>query len=326
MKKKGFGLLETSLTITIISFMTISSLTLYNLNHRKNLEKLEKLKERYYITKIEQLDTRSRLNKIYKAIKFFVIHNNRLPCPDSDGDGNENITTSCAGSTITGTDIKYADIPYLSLGLSKELSLDEWNNNFQYYVDERFAKASYGSGASDGFAAEKTMHDINNSDSEGRIDDPDPKFEIINVTSDGTNSIAPKDGLNSNIRPNASYLFIIVSGGSDGINSENSGNNNIFIDDGSDIIIFKNKQEILQDANIDNFFCSKKDSKIIFNDSGNLGSCATGEIEFNNTIHSKNIYNKADCPCGNNQKIIRKCQEYGIWQNIELMTQNQCMN
>ncbi len=155
MKKKGFGLLETSLTITIIAFMTISSLTLYNLNHRKNLEKLEKLKERYYITKIEQLDTRSRLNKIYKAIKFFVIHNNRLPCPDSDGDGNENITTSCAGSTITGTDIKYADIPYLSLGLSKELSLDEWNNNFQYYVDERFAKASYGSGASDGFAKEK---------------------------------------------------------------------------------------------------------------------------------------------------------------------------
>ena len=58
MKKKGFGLLETSLTITIIAFMTISSLTLYNLNHRKNLEKLEKLKERYYITKIEQLDTR----------------------------------------------------------------------------------------------------------------------------------------------------------------------------------------------------------------------------------------------------------------------------
>ncbi|MDA7705397.1 hypothetical protein N8772_02845 [Rickettsiales bacterium] len=332
MKKTGFGLVETSIIIAIISFMTVSALSLYKINLNQQKSTLEKLKEEYAIANIEHLDTRARFNKIYEAIKLFVIKNHRLPCPDHDADGVEDVGNNCDNSNIvTSTNIKYGDLPYQTLGLTTEFNMDEWNRNISYYVDIRFTFKSQDNNAIDGFAMEKTMHDINNDDEtiDGRV--IDDNFELIEIT-DGTNQIEPEDGLSNQIRPNASYLFILMSGGSDAArNNENIDNDdNLFTTEQGDILFFKNKQEILQDTGMTHFFCSINDSKITFNNDsgdndGNLGSCNDGsEIAFDNVIHGANIYSITTCPCTTIENIIRKCEAYGIWQNITNMQINQC--
>jgi len=352
MKKTGFGLIETSILLVIVAFMSISALSLYSMNSKNKSLEIKKLKEKYIISKIEQLDTNSRLNKIYEAIKNFVILNHRLPCPDNDSDGIEasnpgscDDTNQIHDENNLNENIIYNNLPYGTLELLEEFSRDEWNNNFVYYVDKRFTKKTNTPDAITGFAATKTMHQTNNdANSDPRIGDPN--FEIINV-SKNSNPIEPSDGLNNNIRPSASYIFVIVSGGKNvdlngttlptAFNYENRDNNdNIFktIDendnDNKDILLFKNKQEILKDAKLSHFLCSQNDGDIIFNadtedDHGNLGSCASGAtISFDNIVYKKNNYSKANCPCAPGLSIVRRCEEYGIWQNIESMTQDQC--
>lgn len=353
MKKTGFGLLETSILLVIIAFMSISALSLYSMNSRNKSLEIKKLKEKYIISKIEQLDTNSRLNRIYEAIKNFVILNHRLPCPNNDSDGIEasnpgtcDGTNSIDDANDLNENIVYNNLPYRTLELLEEFSRDEWNNNFLYYVDKRFTEKTNTPNATTGFAATKTMHIINNdADNISRIGDP-TTFEIINV-SKNSNPIEPSDGLNNDTRPSASYIFVIVSSGKENknvnptlpaaFNVENSGNdNNIFktIDendnDNEDILLFKNKQEILKDAKLSHFLCSKNDGDIIFNDDtgdedGNLGSCASGAtLSFYNIIYKKNNYSKANCPCDPGLNIIRRCKEYGVWQSIEFMAQGQC--
>ena len=261
MKKTGFGLIETSILLVIVAFMSISALSLYSMNSKNKSLEIKKLKEKYIISKIEQLDTNSRLNKIYEAIKNFVILNHRLPCPDNDSDGIEasnpgscDDTNQIHDENNLNENIIYNNLPYGTLELLEEFSRDEWNNNFVYYVDKRFTKKTNTPDAITGFAATKTMHQTNNdANSDPRIGDPN--FEIINV-SKNSNPIEPSDGLNNNIRPSASYIFVIVSGGKNvdlngttlptAFNYENRDNNdNIFktIDendnDNKDILLFK---------------------------------------------------------------------------------------
>ena len=340
MKKTGFGLLETSLILMIVAFMTISALSLYNLSERNISKKASKLKENNYLHNIERLSTRSRLNKIYEEIKYFVLLHHRLPCPANNNSGNEDDNPgSCDNSStfLTNNNIVYGTLPYNSLNLTNEIVKDKFNNDFTYYVDKRFTAKTHNPNGTNGFAATKTMYDINNDpDPSGRVNDT--SFEIINV-SEGSNKIEPKDGLNSDIRPNSSYLFVIVSPGDDNnLNAENSDNNNIFktIDENDnknkDILLFKNKQEILKNAKVSTFFCAKNDSKIIFNDhtqdnDGNLGSCASGaSVIFENIIYIEDNYAKINCPSGcSGASLVRKCGEYGIWQDITSMIPDQCM-
>jgi len=329
--KKGFGMIEISLTIAIISFMTISALSLYNIITRQQNSKLEDLKEKYSIAHIEILDSHARFNKIYDAMKYFIIKNHRLPCPDYNETGIEDLTNECSLSNdVTNSNIKYGDLPYKTLNLTAEFTKDEWNNDISYYVDKRFTFKNNKHNAQNGFTMEKTMYNINNDAdiADGRVNDDN--FEIIEIT-DGTNQIVPKDGLDLDMRPNASFLFVLLSSGKDGDrHSENIDNDdNLFTIDSDDILFFKNKQEILKDSGLKYFSCSSQDSKITFNDDpagndGNLGNCNNGsEISFKNILHGNNIYSQANCPC-NSKNILRKCQSYGIWQDIEEMLTNQC--
>lgn len=324
--KKGFGMIEISLIITIFSFMTISVLSLYNIITRQQKSKLEELKEKHTIAHIEILDTNARFNKIYDALKYFIIQNHRLPCPDYNETGIEECSLS---KDVTNSDIKYGDLPYKTLNLTAEFTKDEWNNNILYYVDKKFTFKNSKYDAQDGFTMEQTMYNINNdADIVGRVV---KEFEIIKITDGPNNTITPKDGLNPDIRPDASFLFVLLSSGKDGTrHSENIDNDdNLFTIDSDDILFFKNKQEILKDADLKYFSCSSQDSKITFNNDptdndGDLGSCNDGsEISFKNVLHGNNIYSQANCHCNSNI-ILRKCQPYGIWQYIEEMLKNQC--
>lgn len=79
-------------------------------------------------------DTMSQLKRIREALYGFAIANGRLPCPDTDNDGEEQLSSAsgCGG----GPD---GDLPYADLGLAKN---DIWNNRFHYRVDEDFANSA----------------------------------------------------------------------------------------------------------------------------------------------------------------------------------------
>jgi prepilin-type N-terminal cleavage/methylation domain-containing protein len=82
--------------------------------------------------------TNERLSRIEDALVLFAIRNSRLPCA-ADGSlastnanyGLAQPTTATATCTITtGT----AVIPWRTLGLEENLSVDGWNNRFSYQV------------------------------------------------------------------------------------------------------------------------------------------------------------------------------------------------
>lgn len=329
MKKKAFGLVEISITLVVIASMMVSALAMFELDKRRKQAEINRLKSNYQITKISHLDSNDRLDKIYESIMEFVIQNHRLPCPDDNiSDGLEasnpgTCTNASSGSGVGnngGQNISYGDVPYVTLGLSADFLKDEWNNNFVYNVDRRFTKKTNDTDDNDGFSATATMYEMTSDNSQYN-----PLFKIIDVT-DGSNTIVPQDNLTNNVRPDASYIMILLSGGSNTINSENSDySNNIFTNQDSDLLLFKNKQEILQDTKLENFGCAINDSKIFFNALGGLGTCSNANLaEFNNVIYQKDRYGRADCPCTTSIKIVRKCTKYGIWEDISSMFNNQC--
>ncbi|MDR3157773.1 MAG: prepilin-type N-terminal cleavage/methylation domain-containing protein [Zoogloeaceae bacterium] len=64
------------------------------------------------------LQGRSEANKMREALRYFVLANKRLPCPDSDGDGHEDCAAGESGF-----------LPYLTFGLE-----DAAGNRMRYAV------------------------------------------------------------------------------------------------------------------------------------------------------------------------------------------------
>jgi hypothetical protein len=329
MKKKAFGLVELSIIIAISSFMIVSALSLYNINSKQKKSKLIKLKEKYETVNIGYLDNNARFDRIYDAIKLFVAKEYRLPCPDTktSPDGEEqDQSNDCNGSTdldpLPNTFIKYGKLPYKTLNLTEDFTKNQWGGDILYYVDTRFTlkSTSYAANSTDGFAMQKTMYDIDHSSGIKKSGDD---LKIIKVTTDGLNQIAPSDGLSNDIRPDASYLFVLVSGktsSDDAIVDKAKG----FITN-NHLLFFKNKQEILQDAGLNYFFCSGQDNKIFFDASGHLGNCGNGTYAiFNNVMYKRDVNGKSECPCDTNKTILRECKEYGIWEDILKMEPDQC--
>ena len=98
---KGFTLIEITIVLFIVGLM-IAGL----------LGPLE--------TQLEARDraaTERTMDEVMEALYGFAITNGRLPCPDTDGDGNENVGT-CAASGF---------IPWVDLGSPQG---DAWDNRF----------------------------------------------------------------------------------------------------------------------------------------------------------------------------------------------------
>ena len=76
-------------------------------------------------------ETRQELDDVTDALIGFAIANQRLPCPDIDGDGLEdNVPAPCN---------REGDVPWVTLGVGRE---DAWNNTIRYRVDEAFSAAA----------------------------------------------------------------------------------------------------------------------------------------------------------------------------------------
>lgn len=89
-------------------------------------------------TQVEQRQnstTQKILEDARDAMLGYTIINGYLPCPDTDGDGLENVSGSnCA--TIS-SNIAHGSLPWQTLGLS---SADAWGNRITYAVREEYAR------------------------------------------------------------------------------------------------------------------------------------------------------------------------------------------
>lgn len=95
-------------------------------------------------------ETTSRLANIHEAILGFAGVNGRLPCPDTNLDGIEDLATSSVADTpVVGQTTQSitcasaatpeGDLPFATLGTAR---LDSWGRRFHYRVAPDFAKSS----------------------------------------------------------------------------------------------------------------------------------------------------------------------------------------
>ena len=84
-----------------------------------------------FATQVEQrriAETQHTLEEAREALIGFAIANNRLPCPDTNNDGLEDLGTPCNASE--------GNLPWTTLGIAKE---DAWGDHFFYRVKGTFA-------------------------------------------------------------------------------------------------------------------------------------------------------------------------------------------
>lgn len=83
-------------------------------------------------------ESQQQLEEIRDALVGFAAANGYLPCPDTTGNGSENVTAG-ACTTIGGNGIAHGNLPWVTLGLGHS---DIWGNRFRYAVEAAFAQRS----------------------------------------------------------------------------------------------------------------------------------------------------------------------------------------
>lgn len=135
---KGFSLLELSIVLVILGFMTTASLTITKgiLNQGK------------------QKITKDRMYRIENAINSFLIKNGRLPCPagikkkyTTNSEIKESVSTDEMGCIVNDTsgiklnaNVYIGTIPADDLEIQKNEIADGWFNKYTYIVVKDFVK------------------------------------------------------------------------------------------------------------------------------------------------------------------------------------------
>lgn len=71
------------------------------------------------------------ISEIKEAVIGFALINNRLPCPDTTGDGIEDACISILASSTTG-----GNIPWVTLGVK---NIDPWGQAYKYRVNDGYS-------------------------------------------------------------------------------------------------------------------------------------------------------------------------------------------
>lgn len=117
--QSGFSLVEIAVVMVILSLLLGGALLPLSVQLEKR----------------DRDSTRRGLEQIREALLGYVLVNGRLPCPDTDGDGLINGSTSCISASGT--------LPWADLGVGKT---DAWGQAYIYRVTPSFADAIDGTG------------------------------------------------------------------------------------------------------------------------------------------------------------------------------------
>jgi len=127
--KKAYTLVELSIVLVIISIFLSSGLNIFTNN----------------IVQTKTVNTKEKLNIIYKSLAEYLMKNKKLPCPinlDIAKDTNSNyafINSNCA--TVSNT-INIGALPARDLGLSSNIAEDDFGNKILYVIDNRLTPSS----------------------------------------------------------------------------------------------------------------------------------------------------------------------------------------
>lgn len=150
----GFTLIELSIVLVVLGLMIGGIMSVINQENRRS----------------KQVDLKTKMDAIEKALGTFVKKNSRLPCP-ADGTyaitvaqfgkegGTAGIGTCSNGATYDGNGNRTADttpptanfklsntaggvVPVRALGLPDEYAFDPWGGRFTYAVDVRMTATS----------------------------------------------------------------------------------------------------------------------------------------------------------------------------------------
>lgn len=119
---KGFTLIETAFGVLILSLVITGIGALY----KQGID-VEQLKEQ-----------RQQVKTIHDAINTFLRVNHYLPCPDTDGDGEEDRRRPSGDKSVC--DEPEGTLPYKDIGVS---GLDAWQNPYYYRVNSRADDSDY---------------------------------------------------------------------------------------------------------------------------------------------------------------------------------------
>ena len=258
--KTAYTLIELSIVISIIAILLTGAIGI-------SVSLINVSKKDITINKIDTL---------YGAIGKFIMIYKRLPCPaslnllSSDPQfGIERVSASggCQSSPSNGVyandNIYYGMLPVKSLGLSLEMSQDEFGGKYSYIIDHRFAnqylevpdftKSSFG-----------TIENLTSINVSERILSANLRVvtdqAILLIISHGQNKFGAFNYnsliQNTNSLDSDEVSNSIASGVFDNIFIVNSFNNQTF----DDIVFYKTRNQIVDDHGLYNIIACKQDS------------------------------------------------------------------
>lgn len=235
--KQAFTFVEIAIVIMVVSIILVSFLVSSKSNFRSK----------------KKIETSQKIEKIYNSLKAFVANNHRLPCPapinelyNSATYGEEGINSgSCLstfGAFYSSGNFIYGLLPVKALSLKIEDSFDEYNSKFAYIIDKRFAENSsnFNTISEGGLVIKKYITNAEIYPSENAV------FAIISY---GENKLGAFNKSSITQIPASLDLDEIENSTSnfdENLFSYSNRNNDSF----DDIVFYKNKKDLLLDANI----------------------------------------------------------------------------
>jgi prepilin-type N-terminal cleavage/methylation domain-containing protein len=300
-KKTAFSLIEISIVVLIIAILITGSLS-------SSITAINNAKVK---------STRESMDEIYKALGYYLLVNGKLPCPASILELKPSSSTygtsvgtagTCSGTGIyTSTNLVYGMVPVKTLGLSKDLAEDGFEDKIAYIVDRNFTGASFGTATS---TATMTIKEITGSITKAITDDAIFALVSYGINKSGAfpiNSAAQlarsSDDLErtNDLDSTSSPLFdkILIS---DAKSSE------IF----DDVVFYKTRNNLLLDFGALSLIPCPAGGLSL-----NYGIAAN--YSFDQGSYNQLVVSTTPCPVGYRSTTnypTRRCGAFGVWDSV----------
>jgi len=308
--KRAFSLIELSIVIIIISILLSGALSIAT--STTNSAKIK--------------TTNNNIDEIYKALKVYLLANNRLPCPapitaikassTTYGESAVNYGT-CSASGIytsaTSTNVVYGMVPVKDLGLSIDMAEDGYGSKLAYIVDKRFTNSStFGLSASN--SGLMTVKEITSAGS----DQENTREAIFLIISHGANK-SGAFGVNSATQNTASddgkeQLNYAVPTGDETASIGNTfyyraGNSDVF----DDVVFYKTRNMMVTESNAFNIISCPALAGTSSGISYGGTYMTWGEGKYGQIVTANSL-----CPTGYRATVkypTKRCNTFGQWQD-----------
>ena len=299
--KNSFTLLEMSITILLLGIISVGFISFnFSFMNKSNYEL-----------------TREKITKIEKSLNEYILKNSYLPCPaninSTVNDSNFGIETrnfdniSC--SLLERNNLYIGTIPVKTLNLPNEYSYDNWKSNIIYIVNKDYVnKTGFING--DNNIILKSLNNI-------EIKNSNPIYIILST------------GENKNGAYRTAYFNTTNFDKNENLaDYENINLDNIFItdiktDDYDDILVYKNKYEVLFELNLENIPCNLSTLSTYGNEwkYSNHNLCPDSICSQNTEIPmnmdcAENYFSENTNEYNGYKRPLRKCLKYGYWSDI----------